>query len=318
MRIIKQYGHNEQMVQESRTINQQELAAFAEVVKAGGVTAAAETLGTSKSTVSMQISRLEARLGVTLLTRTSRRIALTREGARILPRVISLLAETEHLLDDVEREASQPRGIVRIATTPAFGDRAICVLGPKVREMYPDIKLIVKPTYDFDDLQDPSFDFAVRVGKINDENLVAIPLGSFHRQIVASPDLASRINRTDPTQLEHVDCLAFSANETQHIWQLINTANPSKTASVPIDANIAIRDFSTLLSLTKSDQGVGFLADFVTKTDLDNGHLVNCLPNWQSKPAEVMLAYRFGATRITRVKSVIDLARETIGQLLNS
>lgn len=304
------------MVQKNRTINLQELAAFAEVIKAGGITAAAEALGTSKSTVSMQITRLEARLGVTLLTRTSRRISLTREGQWILPRIISLLAETEHLLEDVQREASLPRGIVRIATTPAFGDRALRVLGPKIRETYPDIKLVVKPTYDFDDLQDPSFDFAIRIGKISDENLVAIPLGSFHRQIVASPDFAAQINLRNPAQLEHVECIAFSDTKTQHIWRLENVGDPRKTADIPIDANIAVRDFSTLLSLAKSGQGVGFLADFVTKTDLEHGNLVNCLPDWQSKPSEVMLAYRFGATRITRVKSVIDLARETISELL--
>lgn len=304
------------MVQENRTINLQELAAFAEVIKAGGITAAAETLGTSKSTVSMQITRLEARLGVTLLTRTSRRIALTREGQRILPRIISLLAETEHLLEDVQQEASLPHGIVRIATTPAFGDRALRVLGPKVREIYPDIKLVVRPTYDFDDLQDPSFDFAIRVGKISDENLVAIPLGSFRRQIVASPEFAEQINLRNPAQLEHVECIAFSDTKTQHVWRLENVGDPRKTADIPIDANIAIRDFSTLLSLAKSGQGVGFLADFVTKSDLEHGNLVNCLPNWQSKPSKVMLAYRFGATRITRVKSVIDLARETISELL--
>lgn len=296
----------------------QELAAFAEVVKAGGITAAAETLGTSKSTVSMQITRLETRLGVVLLTRTSRRIALTREGERILPRITSLLAETKHLLDDIQREASQPRGIVRIATTPAFGDRALRALGPKLREKYPDIKLIVKPTYDFDDLQDPSFDFAIRIGQINDENLVAIPLGSFRRQIVASPELATRLNLTTPAQLEHTECIAFSATKTQHTWTLTNVNTPSKTINVPIDANLAIRDFSTLLSLAKSGQGVAFLADFITKTDLKNGTLINCLPSWQSNPTKVMLAYRIGATRITRVKSVINLARETISQLLTT
>ncbi len=294
----------------------QELTAFAAVIKAGGITAAAEILGTSKSTVSMQISRLEERLGVILLTRTSRRIALTREGHRILPRIISLLAETEHLLEDVQQEASQPRGIVRIATTPAFGDRAIRVLGPKLRETYPDIKLVVKPTYDFDDLQDPSFDFAIRVGRISDENLVAIPLGSFRRQIVASPEVAASINLIAPTQLEQTDCIAFSDTKTEHIWRLENVNDPEIRADIPIDANIAVRDFSTVLSLVKSGQGVGFLADFITDADIKCGNLVNCLPDWQSKPAEVMLAYRFGATRITRVKSVIDLARETISEML--
>lgn len=109
------------MVEENQTIEFRELLAFSTVIRCGGITAAANNLDLSKSTVSLQVSRLEQRLGVKLLERNSRRVALTREGTRLLPRVVSLLEEVQLLIEESKQVAGVPGGSVRIAVTPALG-----------------------------------------------------------------------------------------------------------------------------------------------------------------------------------------------------
>lgn len=140
----------ERMVQDSRTIDLQELRAFASVVRRGGITAAVRIYSLSKSTISMQLTRLETRIGVRLLERTSRRIALTREGEQLLPRIVSILAEVDYLLDDTLRARTSPRGTVRIAVPLALGGALLGQLVSAVAERYPDIALIVQPSYDIE------------------------------------------------------------------------------------------------------------------------------------------------------------------------
>ncbi|WP_299177412.1 LysR family transcriptional regulator [uncultured Brevundimonas sp.] len=175
------------MVQEKRTIDLQELQALASVVRHGGVTAAAHSLGVSKSTVSMQVTRLEARLGVRLIERNSRRVALTREGEQLLPRIQSILADADHLLDETLRARMSPRGTVRIAAPPALCGALLEPLVSAVAERYPEIALVIEPSYDMEDVQDPAFDFAVRVGQVNDDGLISKVIGSFARILVCSP-----------------------------------------------------------------------------------------------------------------------------------
>lgn len=303
------------MVQENRTFNALELIAFSEVVRAGGITAAADKLGVSKSTVSMQISRLEKRLGIKLLTRTSRRIALTREGELTLPKVQSLLAEIDQLFDDTARARGTPEGVVRIATTPAFGKVALDRLVPLVRQKYPDVKLVVKPTYDIEDLQDPAFDFAIRIGVVKDESLVATNVGTFDRILIASPGFLEENPIETPEQLTDMSCLCFSERSTQHEWRLVHE-DSGDLRTISIDATVAVRSYSTLQSLAERGLGVASLAPFAVQPAIDAGKLVHYLPKWRSPPVPVMLAHRFGATKIIRVAAVMELAKTVIAEIL--
>lgn len=305
------------MVRKNRTINLNDLTAFSEVARAGGISAAGEALGVSKSTVSTQITRLEGKLGVRLLTRSSRRVALTREGQRVLPRVLSLLVEVDHLIEDIADQSSKPRGSVRIATTPAFGSFALNSLFPAVSKAYPDIRLIVSPTYSFNDLQDPTFDFAIRIGRIKDEHLVSRKVGQFRRLLVASPDYAETHPATSPDDLRDQKCLMFSDRIVDHEWRVCRKDNNETQMLVPIEAAIAVRDFDPLREFARNGQGVAFLPEFLVQDDFNSGSLVDYLPDWQSLPTDVLLAYRFGATNITRVKAIVELTADILAHALH-
>ena len=304
------------MVQDRRTIDFHELYAFAAVVRHGGMTAAAKALGVSKSTVSMQITRLEQRLGTRLLERSSRRVALTREGEQVLPRIQSLLAEAEQLLEEATRAKAAPRGTVRISVSPPLGGAILDHLVPALRGRYPDISLVVVSSYQMDDLKDPAFDFAIRVGQIHDEALVANNIGTFSRILVCAPSHpAARVSSIDA--LNDALLLAFSGRSNDVSWRLQRKDGSEQEITLDRAAPFAIQDFDLLLRLARLGQGVTMVPDFMVRADLAEGRLVHILQAWQSPPVDVMLAYRIGASRVSRVAAVLEEARQAVTRVLH-
>jgi DNA-binding transcriptional LysR family regulator len=300
------------MVSNMRTMTFQELRVFSEVVRAGGITAAADKLGMAKSAVSKQLNRLEERLQVRLLTRSSRRIFLTREGERLLPRVESIIAEGDRLIEDAHEEIIRPAGVVRIAATPEFGGLVARRFLPPLLDAFPDLRITMKLGYGFEDLQDPAVDLAVRIGDVSDDRLVAHPLGEFRRILVASPGFVKENPLAELADLASVNCLIFSPSRNSSDWVFQNTRHPDRTEQVAVKGNIAVRGFTALLGLAETGAGVCCVPEFITRDGISDGRLVHCLPDWASRPKPVFVAYRFGADRIGRVKAVIDMARQLV------
>lgn len=302
------------MSQENGTINFQELRAFASVARHLGVTPAAQALRLPKSTVSLQLTRLEERLGLRLFQRNSRKVALTREGEQLLPRVQSILAEAEQLFDETARAKASPSGTVRIAVPPALGELVLDQLVPAVTERYPGISLVIQPSYDIDDVQDPSFDFAIRAGQVGDEGLVADVIGKFSRVLVASPNLAPI-----PTQIQdlsHVPLFAFSGTSTHIGWVLCDPSGVERGVTLDLQARASIRDFGALIRLVRSGHGITMVPEFMVRDELAAGRLVHVLPSWRPLPVDVLLAYRVGAARISRVAAVLEEARCAVRSVL--
>lgn len=295
----------------------QELRVFSEVVRSGGITAAAEKLGMAKSAVSKQLSQLEQRLQVKLLARSSRRVSLTHEGKRLLPRIESIIAEGERLVDDAHEEVIKPAGVVRIAASPEFGALVTQRFLPPLLQDYPDLTVTMKLGYGFEDLQDPAIDLAFRIGHVNDDRLVARPLGEFRRILVASPDFVEHNPLAKPSDLESVNCLVFSANTNSTSWALQNRQKPNRIEQVNVKGNIAALGFTALLGVAEAGAGVGYVPEFITTRAIQGGRLVHCLAEWASQPTPVFIAYRFGAERIGRVKAVIDAARHIVPSVLD-
>lgn len=303
------------MVHDLRTIGFQELITFITVVKQEGITAAANELGCAKSAVSNQLTRLEQRLKVKLLNRHSRRVSLTKEGEHLLPRIESLLAEGERLFAEAEQEENLPQGIVKIATTPEFAHWILTSFVPLVNQYYPNIRLILKTTYDFEDLQDPSFDLAFRINRVKDDRLVAKHVGLFYRRFYAHPQLAGIDKISHPSQLTQLPCLVFSNTHTAKIWTAYHKET-NEQLDWSINAVTASRNFNLLVQLASVGQGVCYVPDFIAQHQLNSGQLKLILNNWQSKPSDIYLVYRRGIDGIARVKAVLELAKEKIPELI--
>lgn len=302
------------MVQDIRTIGLSALRSFSTVARLGGISAAADRLGIAKSGVSRHVAQLESHFGVRLLERSARSVKLTPFGERLQVRVASILAEVD-LLDDIAREESAGvSGQVSIAATPEFGGLVAATLFPTITATHPDLKLVLRTAYAFEDMQDPGTDIAFRVGTFKDDRLVARELGAFRAWIVASPKLPQVQDIRRPEDLEQVPCLVFRGNRTMTNWTL---HAPGQQKSIAVSGPFGVQNFTILLDLVLAGEGVGFLPEFMVSEAISNGTLIRCMPAYTSRPFPVFLTFRPGARRIARLDAVISLAEQQIPGLLN-
>lgn len=303
------------MVADIRTIGLPALLSFHTVARLGGISAAATALGMAKSGVSRHVMQLEDQFGVRLLERGGRTVRLTPVGRRLDDRIRSILAEVDLLRDIASEERSGVTGQVTIAATPEFGALAARHLFPVLRQRHPDLTLVMRAEYGFEDLQDPGTDLAIRVGRVNDDRLVARRLGSFRRILVAAPDLAQTTRLTHPEGLSGQPCLTFRGDRPRASWRFVRGA---EAASVDVGGPIAVRSFSILQDLVRAGQGFGFLPAFMLDADLSAGTLQRCIPDWISPPAPVHLTFRPGIRNIARISTVLDAAQEVLPALLEA
>lgn len=301
------------MVQDFRTVGFPALRSFSTVARLGGISAAAERLGIAKSGVSRHVAQLEAHFGVRLLERSARSVKLTPVGARLELRIRSILAEID-LLDDIAREESSGvSGRVSIAATPEFGGLVASTLFPIVRARHPELRLVMRTGYAFEDMQDPGTDIAFRVGTFKDDRLVARQLGAFRAWPVASPKFLQNHGVDSPEDLSSTPCLVFRGDRPATTWTLC--AGELET-TVDVAGPIGVRNFTTLFDLAIAGEGVAFLPNFMLGDALETGALVRCLPEYASRPFPVFLTFRPGARRIARIETIISLAEEHVPGLL--
>ncbi|MEM7060793.1 MAG: LysR family transcriptional regulator [Pseudomonadota bacterium] len=299
------------MVPEIRTIGLPALLSFHSVARLGGISAAADHIGIAKSGVSRHVAQLEAHFGVRLLERGARSVRLTPVGARLDHRIRSILAEVD-LLGDIAREESMGiSGQVTVAATPEFGGIVANAMFPLLRERHPDLSLVMRPAYAFEDMQDPDTDIAFRIGTFKDDRLVAREMGAFKRHLVAAPEFAKKHPLARPEDLADLPCLTFRGNRPGATWRF------DTGASVEVTGPIAVESFTILLDLAVAGQGYALLPNFMLGPALQSGDLVRCLPNHASRPHDVFLTFRPGARRIARIDATINLAEELIPNLLS-
>lgn len=301
------------MVQDIRTIGLPALLSFHTVARLGGISAAADRLGMAKSGVSRHVAQLETHLGVRLLERGARSVRVTPVGRKLNDRIRSILAEVE-LLEDIAREESAGiSGQVTIAATPEFGGLIATRLFPALRSRHPNLTLVMRPDYAFEDMQDPGTDLAFRVGTFKDDRLVAIRLGGFARWLVAAPEFLSLYNLSGPSALADFPCLTFRGDRPGATWRFTNGRTEE---TVDVTGPIAVRSFGILLELAEAGQGFAFLPDFMLEDSLTRRTLVRCLPDHASRTNPVYLTFRPGARNVARIAAVIEVAEEFVPQWL--
>lgn len=311
------------MVSKLETIDLRHLRAFAEVARRRGVTAAADALGRPKSAISKSLSALERQVGVRLLERSTRRIALTPTGILLLSRAESILSDMDRLEEDIRLQSREVRGVVRMTAPPELGALLSESFIPSVLRSHASLEIGIDLGYAFDDLLDPRFDLAFRLGSIHDDRLVARRLGEFFRIAVASPAYLKSNPLRAPADLAHCNCLAFSATEHQAVWTLQRRSagrdkEGGKVEEISVRGNFAAHGFSALMHAAAAGLGVARVPEFAARSSIMRGELVRVLPAWSAPPTEVFLVHRFGQERIQRVKAVIDASLIEVSALFNA
>ncbi|HEY9024096.1 MAG TPA: LysR family transcriptional regulator [Burkholderiaceae bacterium] len=251
-----------------------EMEVFVRAVELGGFSAAARALQMTPSAVSKLVGRLEARLGVRLLNRSTRQVQLTAEGGVFYERSVRLLAD----LAEAERGTAAndtPRGRLSVNANVPFGEAALLPLVPAFLERWPEVSLDIVLTDEVIDLIEHRTDVAVRAGPLKDSSLVARRLGATRKAILASPAyLAKRGVPRTPADLAQHNCLGFNRTRTLNGWPLLDGG---KTVTIPAVGNTQVSDGASLQRLAVAGVGLARLALFHARDDIAAGRLVPVL-----------------------------------------
>ena len=250
------------------------LITFAAVIDAGSFSAAAQRLDQTPSGVSRAISRLESQLGMTLITRTTRRLDLTEEGQWLLARTRAILADLQDTEEQLAARLLQPSGWVRVnAATPVL-DHLIAPLAADFMDAYPLVRLELASGETVIDLIEERADLAIRIGPLADSTLNARRLGNSRLRLLASPAYLARHGVPDSIKaLAGHRLLGFTAPASLNIWPLPQQGGDG----LPVQAVIAASSGETLRHLALANAGIACLADFLTRDDLSAGRLVPVL-----------------------------------------
>lgn len=297
-------------------LNIDSLIAFVAVIETGSFTGAAERLDQTPSGISRAVSRLETQLGMALITRTTRRLDLTEEGAWLLERARKLITDLQDTEEQLVARLSQPSGIVRVnASTPVL-DHMLAPLAAEFLDIYPLLRLEMFGGETFIDLIEERVDMAIRIGVLADSTLSARRLGSSRLRLLASPQYLARYGRpTEASQLSRHRLLGFTAPSSLNIWPLPHEG----CDGLHVEPTIAASSGETLRHLALGHAGVVCLADFLSRNDVASGRLEPILEEatlpWRQPVWAVF--YKQGALA-PRVAALVDfLAQRLSGGVLD-
>ncbi|MFZ5532290.1 MAG: LysR family transcriptional regulator [Pseudomonadota bacterium] len=279
-----------------------DMALFALLVEAGSFTAAAGRAGLPKSTVSRRLARLEERLGVRLIERSTRRLRVTEAGEVYRAHCQRILEEADRAEQTVQDLIDAPRGPLRLTASVAVGQCLLApLLGPFLAR-YPDVDVHLELTNRRVDLLAEAFDLALRIGPLEDTRLVARNLSDTRLRLCASPAYLDRagVPETPADLARHTTLAMRDAALRADRWTLVG---PDGVARLSLRPRVAVNDFLVLHQLALAGQGIACLPDFVGREDLAAGRLMAVLPAWTGvdKPLSALYPSARGVTPKLRV-----------------
>jgi DNA-binding transcriptional LysR family regulator len=298
------------MQQIGSTDRARELEVFAAAVKGGSFSAAARALGLTPSAVSRTLDRIEARLGVRLMLRTTRALTLTAEGQAYLGAARRILAD----LDDAERliaDQGAPRGRLRVSAALSHGRLCIVPLLGEFALLYPHILLDISLTDTVIDIPGGQADVAIRFGMLPDSPLTARRIGETGRTIVASPAyLARRGAPQVPEDLHDHNCLNFNFRRAEPTWPF---RKDGRDYALTVHGNIEANNGETLGQLALDGMGITRVGKFSVAEDLAAGRLVPVLEAFNPGDVEQIHAVFIGGANMpARVRVFVDFIAERL------
>lgn len=244
---------------------------FVRVAELGSFAAVAQQLGVARSVVTRQIAALEAHLGVKLMARSTRRLALTSAGTAYLEKCRVILNLVESAETDVAEERLTPRGNIRISVPLSFGLKRLAPLLLDFSQRYPEVALDM----DFSDrrvkLIEEGIDLSVRITRRLEGGDVARRIGSGRMQVAASPDYLARHGRPQhPSELIHHECLGYTAGGAMPQWQFMVDG---QLASFPVRSRIHANNGDVLTEAAAQGLGITVQPDFIIEDFLAAGRI---------------------------------------------
>jgi LysR family transcriptional regulator, regulator for bpeEF and oprC len=276
---------------------------YVRVIETGSFSAVARELGSSQPQVSKQIATLEARLGVRLIRRSTRKLSMTEEGERLYAearRIVQEVSEVESQL----KGAGQPQGTLRIACPPVFARLKLLPLASSFMHQYPHLTLEFSVHDRFVDLVEEGIDVAIRIGELSDMGLHAKRIGTARRICVASPRyLRDRGTPQTPGDLRRHDCILYTLLATGATW-------PFEGMPVKVTGRARGNSPEVVTTMALDGLGIAMAPDFLFSDALASGDLRHILANWPVPGLPIHALYLARRYVPARVRLFVEYAAQ--------
>ena len=296
-----------------------ELAFFNTLASCDSLSAAARELGISTAAVSKRLAAMEARLGVALVSRTTRRMGLTPEGDVYLLHARRILAELDTLEQLVSGPRGEPRGLLRVNATLGFGRSHVAPVISSFARTHPKVEVQLQLSVHPPALTDDSFDVCIRFGEPPDARVIARHLASNRRLLVASPGYLRRHGTPMvPADLARHNCLGIrQGDESWSVWRLSPVragAGSHKAEAIRTRGNLSTNDGEIAVSWALDGHGILMRAEWDIARYLRSGRLVQVLEGYQTPPADIYAVYAPRHQTSARVREFVDFISAAFAQ----
>jgi len=295
------------------SVNLNRLAAFAAVVETRSFTAAAEKLGLTKAMVSQHVSRLEQELGISLLTRTTRRVTPTEAGSAFHADCSQLLGDLEAAVARVGGGSEVPSGTLRLTTSEDYGPAVVVPAIASFMNKFPAMKVELVVTDQVVDLVAGRFDLAIRTGWLRDSSLRATRLGDFDQVVAASAAYLKKFGTPRrPADLARHRWIAITLLRSPLTWTF--TSKKGRTQAVRVSAAVSTNSTASLRAFMREGIGISALPNYMLDADIRAGRLVRLLPAWSLPQGGVHAVYPNVRYTSAKVRAFVDFFREQLAK----
>lgn len=291
----------------------EDMRLFTQVLESGSFTAAADQLGVSKQFISRRIMALEARLGVRLLNRSTRRLDITPLGHAYHEAALRLLGEVEQVEQSIAGQQGQPRGTLRLSAPLSFAVEHLSGLFPLFMQRYPQVCVEVDLSDRSVDLLAEGFDLALRIGELEDSSLIARRIAEVERVWVCSPGyVAERGTPENPAALAGHACLPYGHGRTSQ-WRF---ERDGKVELIPVTGRLRANNGEVLRDAAIAGLGITYLPLFIVKDALADGRLTRVLDLWRPPSLALSALYPQHRQGSRAVQVLVEFLREQLGEAL--
>lgn len=294
-----------------------ELGFIVALASAGSLSGAARELGITTSAVSKRLALIEARVGVPLVNRTTRRMSMTPEGEVLLEHARRILGEIADLDQLLTSSKGVPKGQLRVNATLGFGRLHIAPAISQYVLRYPEVDVQLQLSVDPPALTDDQFDVCIRFGAPSDTRVIARRLASNRRLLCASPKyLAQHGEPKTPGDLRKHNCISIrQGDEAYGLWRLYAGREAERDAqAVKVRGNLTTNDGEIAVNWALDGHGILLRAGWDIERYLDSGRLVEVLPGYKTPDADIYAVYAPRHQLSARIRTFVDFLGERFGR----
>ena len=286
-----------------------ELGFFSALAAGGSLSAAARELGVSTPAVSRRLAQMEARLGVALVNRTTRRMSLTPEGEIYLQHARRILGEIDDLEGLLGGSRSTPQGLLRVNATLGFGRSQVAPMISRFVRAHPQVEVQLQVSVNPPPLTDDAFDVCIRFGAPPDSRVIARRLAANRRLLCAAPSyLALRGTPRTPADLARHNCIGIrQGDEAYGTWRLAGGRGQSQRSdAVKTRGSLTTNDGGIAVLWALDGHGILMRAEWDIARYLHSGRLVQVLEQYHTPEADVYAVWPQRHQLSTRVRTFVD------------